>query len=224
MLDCRIRHGRFEVIDSSRNLSRNFCIDTVDDRGERSLIAPRGSFAFFRFLRLFVRHAHFTLNGFRIAIPPDRNITREKRGAALNDIDIHDTGSDIDESSRILLRDRVVDRMHVFDREGIHIHDHRKQPGPFDEFCQLINLVFLGCDQNDRHLALSIAGGRRRRQYAEVDVHLINIEGDVLLCSKPHLPLQLLIRHRRQANLFNDDRMPRNRHGNLLHLDVRFFE
>ena len=59
-----------------------------------------------------------------------------------NNIDIHNTGANIDECRGILLRDRIVDRMHVFDRKGIHIHDDRKQPRPLDKFGRSLILSF----------------------------------------------------------------------------------
>jgi len=56
----------------------------------------------------------------------------------------------------------------------------------------------------------------------KVQVHFIDVEGNVLFGRQFHLCIELLIGHRRQGNFLHNDRMAGDGDGDLLQFDILF--
>ena len=73
----------------------------------------------------------------------------------------------------------------VLHGEGVDVDDHRLELGVARELRVVVDLVALGGDEQEVHLA----GLGAAAQHLVVDLHVLDVEGDVLL----GLPLDLLV-------------------------------
>ena len=108
----------------------------------------------------------------------------------------------------------VVDFVGVLEREGVDVDDDRRAAGLGDDAGVVGDLVLLRRDQQHVHGALAVAVGRRQDLVVEVDV--LDVEGDVLLGFPVDRLGQLLLGHRGQRDLLDDDRVARQRRGDVL--------
>src|SRR4030067_408189 len=111
---------------------------------------------------------------------------------------------DVDHRDVLARGHGVVYLHHVLEGERVDVYDDRVEPGLFNDIGVVVDDIFFNGDQHDIHLAPAVGV---RAQYLYVYVDIGYRERDVLL----GLPLdgvgQLVLGHRREADLLYDDGM-----------------
>ena len=104
----------------------------------------------------------------------------------------------------------------VLDREGVDVDDLRLQLGVPRELRVVLNFVFFGGDEEQIHLPRLGASS----QDFVVDLHVFDVERDVLLGLPLNLLGELRGRHHRHGDLANDHRLSRDAHRDVAILDL----
>ena len=100
--------------------------------------------------------------------------------------------------------------------EGIDVNDDRLLAGLRDDLRELGDLVALASHQQHVHI---LARGVLADDFV-IEVHVIDVERDVLLGFPVNLFVQFFAGHLRQQYLFDNDGVARQRRGDLIGLDV----
>ena len=133
--------------------------------------------------------------------------------APLQDVDVGGAGAGVQQGDDAAGLEAVVGLVGVLQGEGVDVHDDRRAPGLGDDAGVVADLVLLRRHQQHVHGAL-----RRRRgdQDLVVEVHVLDVEGDVLLGFPVDGLGELLLGHRRQRDLLDDDRVTGQRRRDVL--------
>src|SRR5205085_11245940 len=125
------------------------------------------------------------------------DVAPERTGA---DVDVGHRCADVDQGQHLPLVDAVVHLVAVLQGEGVDVDQHRDLAGLADHRGVVVDLLLLHGDEDDVDVLAGAGGGEG--DVVEVDV--VDVEGDVLL----GFPLdglgQLLRRHGRKGDLFDD--------------------
>jgi hypothetical protein len=132
-----------------------------------------------------VRDVQLPLDLFGEEIAGHRDVACERRHAVGQHVDIGHRGTHVDQNDGLARGDTVVDLEHVLQAARLHVHHHRLQPRLACHVHVVVDRLLLRRHQQDVHLALR----RARRQHLHRDVHVADVERDVLL----RLPLDRLV-------------------------------
>ena len=144
------------------------------------------------------------------------DVAGERAGAVGDDVDRRQAGPHVDDGEGLIRRDPPVHLEDVLHGEGVDVDDQRLELGAAGDLRVVADLVALGGDEEQIDLPrLGPAA-----QHLVVDVHVLDVEGDVLL----RLPLDLLVElgrgHHRHRDLADDDGLPADAERHVLLLDL----
>ena len=148
-----------------------------------------------------------------VLIAADRNVARKQRNAAAHDIDVHHAGADVEQRDGLAGIGIVIHFEAVLQREGVDIHDRGILPRLRQHVGVIQNLVFL--DRHQQNVHLRIHG----LEQLVIQVHVGNVERNVLAGFGLDAVVKLFLGHHRQRNSLDDHRVARNRRGHVLGLD-----
>jgi hypothetical protein len=133
-----------------------------------------------------------------------------------DDVQGREAGPHVDESNGLVFRQPAGKLEDVLDGKGIDVDDLRLEFGFARELGVVLDLVALGGHQQEVHLSRF----RAPAQHLVVDVHVFDIERDVLLRFPLNVLGQLGRRHHRYRDFGPDDhRLARYAHGHVAVLD-----
>ena len=171
--------------------------------------------ATFHLLGAVERQVELFLYGFSICVAADRHVAREERLVAGENIDVDGARARVQQDDHGLGVETVVHLVGVLEREGVHVHDHRHPTGLRDDAGIVRDLFFLGRDEQDVHCAGRLGAGSRVENLV-IEVHILDVEGDVLFGLPVNRLGELRGGHHRQIDLLDDHGVARQRGGDLL--------
>ncbi len=199
--------GGPEEIESLLNF-QNQDVGNRAQNGAAMLLGNSGNgFALLEPLGVLIAQVEFFLQRVGILISAHRNVAREQRDAAPHDIDIHDAGADVQQRHGLAGIGVVVQLVAVLQREGVDIHDRRRLAGLRQHVGVIQNLVLLHRHQQHVHLRI------QRFQQLVVEIHVGNIEGNMLAGFGLDAVVKLFFGHHGQRYPLHDHRVARNRRG-----------
>src|SRR5215208_3460505 len=95
-------------------------------------------------LRLFGAQAALTLQILAEAARPDRDVTGEDRHAIVENVDVRDFMSDVDQPDDAVHGVRVIELECVMQREGVDVDDGRLEAGVGDQVHLRLDQIALG--------------------------------------------------------------------------------
>src|SRR4029450_1643443 len=123
-----------------------------------------------------------------------------------DDVDVDAAGSGVQQNHDGARVEPVIYFVGVLQREHVDVHDHGYPAGLRDHAGVVRDLVFFRGDEQDVHGAFGVDAGTRLQDLI-VEVHVLDVQRDVLL----RLPIdgvgELGVGHHRQRDLFDDDRV-----------------
>ena len=165
-----------------------------------------------------VGHVQLTLQRVGVGVAANRDVAREERLAAAQDVDVDGARAEVDQRHDHVRVEPVVDLVGVLQREGVDVDDDGRAAGLGDDAGVVGDLLLLRGDEEDVHRARGGAAALPDDLVIQVDV--LDVEGDVLL----RLPVdglgELLLGHLGQRDLLDDDGVARERGGDVLRADV----
>ncbi len=176
-------------------------------------LARRADFPRLGFL---LAHIQALLNLLGKRVSANGHVARECAGASGHDVDVAESGADVDDGDRLLGNNRVVGLVGILDGEGGHIHDHWLQLGLANDHAVVGDDFLLGRHQQKLHLA---SGATLAADQLVINLHVVLGEGDVVLGFPRNLLLQFLGCHGRDLDLLDDDGVSRDGGGHLFAFD-----
>ena len=107
--------------------------------------------AFLCRLGIFIRHAKILHDPLGVAVAADRDVPGECRDTAFEDIDIHDTRTNVYKGGQLVRQCFIIHAVHVFDRECIDIHDFGNQSRFSHGIGIVVQLILLGRHEEYGH-------------------------------------------------------------------------
>jgi len=147
----------------------------------------------------------------------DREVAREQRDAILHDVHVRDLVPDVDERRDAVLLGGVVELEGVVERECIHVHDARIEPSLAEQVELGLDQLPLGGHQEHVHLKT----GPVRIEHLEVQLHPLDVEGDVLLGLPADDVVGVRLVHPIDLDLLDDHVPAADGHDHALLLDAR---
>ena len=141
----------------------------------------------------------FLLDRFGVGVPAHRDVAREDRLVALEDIDVDGAGAGVEQHDDAAGREPVVHFERVLKREGIHVDDHRRPSGLRDDTGVVADLILLRGDQQDIHAPARVWPGPGVEDLI-VEVHVLDVERDVLFRLPGYRLIELRLGHHRQRD------------------------
>src|SRR5438105_313224 len=221
--DVRICGGRRVEVEAALDFARHLVGDALDDPlhflrdhriGILGLVA-----AYLQLLRLVVRDVELLLDLLGELVPAHGDVAGEGGETVRQHVDVHHRGAGVDEDHRLAAREVVVDLEGVLHREGVDVDDHGNEPRLRDHRGVVVDHVLLGGDEEDVHLPRSgvlLGGG----EDLDVDVHVLDVEGDVLLRLPLDALLELVAGHAGHGDLLDDHAVARDPDGHLAVLQL----
>jgi len=130
----------------------------------------------------------------------DRDIAREERNAVVENVDVRDFVSDVDETDDAVHRIGVVELERVVERERVDVDDRRCDVGVGEETQLAFDQIALGRDEQHAHL--ETIGVRIENLKVELD--RLHVEGDVLLRFPANELTRLCFLHTIDLNFLDD--------------------
>ena len=147
---------------------------------------------------------------------PEGHVPHEDGGVVLQDVQRGLTGADVDQGDVFTL-DVVVGLKDVLKGEGLDVDDAGGKTDQGGQVDVIVHHLFLGSHQKHAHLAGVVLD---LPEELEIQVHIADVEGDVLLGLEMDGFLQLFLRHRLDVDFLDDDRVPADGQGHVGCLDV----
>ena len=222
-IDAIRRRRRLEEVERLLNLEHHVFADRAQHRPRVLEGDAVDRLAALQLVGLLVRQVQLLLQRLGVGVAADRDVAGEDRLIALEDVDVGGARPGIEQHHDLPRLDAVVHFEGVLQREGVDVDDHRAAPGLRDHAGVVGDLFLLRGDQQDVH------GGLPRQRVAGVqdlvvEVHVLDVEGDVLL----GLPVdgfgELRLGHHRQRDLLDDHGVARQGRGDVARLDLAALE
>ena len=212
------RRRGLEEVERLLNLEEQVLGDRPQNRRHVVETHAVGRLALLDALSALERQAEFLLDGLGEGVAAHRDVAREERLLAADDIDIHAARARVQQRDHRSRFDVIVGLEGVLHGKRVDIDHHRRQARLADHIGVIADLLLLRRDEQDFHAALRIA--RRRGDDLVVEVHILDVERDVLFGLPVNRLGQLLLGHHRQVDLLDDDGVARQRRHDILCLDL----
>jgi hypothetical protein len=164
------------------------------------------------------RQVQLFLHRLGVGIAAHRDVACEDRLIAGNDVDVDRAGAGVEQHDHGAGFQPVVDLVGVLQREGVDIHDYRQASGLGDDAGIVGDLFLLRRHQQDVHGARRLLA-RAGVENLVVEIHVLDVERDVLLRFPVDGLGELGLGHDRQVDLLDDDRVAGERSGDFLGLE-----
>ena len=164
--------------------------------------------------------AVFALQIFAEAACADREIARENRYTVVEDIEIRDFVSDVEQRDGALHGIGVICFERIVQREGVNVDDCWRRACFFEEVTTRLHEIALGGDEQHAHLeTIGI-----RIEDLEVEFHGLHIEGNVLFRFPAHEFTGLRFLHAFDGNFLDDDVTSADSSDDLFRFDAGALE
>ena len=197
-LDALVLGGGAEVVERPLDLLADFLRDQVQDRlhldpAHRPLLAAHDGLGL-------GRGQVEPLRDRRGVLPPaDEDVAGVHVHPALQDVRVRGLVPDVHEGHDLVALSRLVVLVLRLEREDVDVHHHDVQPAGFDHVRVALDLALLHGDQH--HFEL----GPVLPEDLEVDVHVVDVERDVLLGLPADGLTELALGHLREVDALGDD-------------------
>src|SRR5579872_2222160 len=131
----------------------------------------------FQLFGILKAEVQFLLQNVRVLIPPHGNVAREERHSTTCDVDVHQTGANIEQRNGLIGRGVITELKGVLQGKGINIHDGRRLISLLKDARVALNLFTL--DRKKQHVQ-RIARSGRRTQNVIAQIHIREVETNIL--------------------------------------------
>src|ERR1700730_16952282 len=226
--DMAVRRGGGIEVEAALDLARHLVGDALDDplhflRPHRVRVLRGVAAGVLELLRLVVGDVELLLDLLGELVAAHGDVAGEGGQPAGQHVDVHHRGACVDQHHGLVAGEVVVDLERVLYREGVDVDAHRVQARLGHHRGVVVDHVLLGGYQEHVHLPrAAVAVGRR--QDLDVDVHVLHVEGDVLLRLPLDALLQLLLGHAGHRDLLDDHAVAGHADGHVAVLQLVLIE
>ena len=193
-------------------------LDVLVHRGQDRTDALRGNpvdlLAALQALGLVGGEVELLLDRVVVVIAADVDVAPVHRRSPVEHRDGRHRRADVHERDDVMGLEVVVRLEGVLQGEGGDVHGDRREPRLADHAAVVVDLVLLGGRQEDVHVPLA----REARTFEDlvVEVHVLDVERDVLFRLPVDRLRELRLAHDGKADPLHDHRVPGERRGHLV--------
>ena len=200
-VDTLYRRGRFEKVEGLLNFEADDFVDRFYYVPGFRRLNPVRRLAMFERLSLSKTEVELFLNKVCVLMSPYADIAREEKIMSRDNVDGHNARAKVQQGYRGSSARLVINLVRVLQGEGIHVHYNRILSGHAYHAGVVCDLLLF--DRDEKHV--QVAGGGAFAQNLIVQIHVGNVEGDVLFRFPANGFRKLFLRLGRQRDLLHND-------------------